>query len=85
MSTIPENTPAARHTSGQPMLQLNRLNYVKVNAKILDRTDEKLKLYLRFAGSQMNTEVTSDDVIEYALNVLFDRDSAFKSWLRQNA
>lgn len=85
MSTIPENTPAARRSSGQPMLQLNRLNYVKVNARILDGTDEKLKQYIRFAGSQMNTEVTSDDVIEYALNMLFDRDSAFKAWLRQMA
>ena len=85
MSTIPENTPASRRSSGQPMLQINRLNYVKVNARILDGTDEKLKQYLRFAGSQMNTEVTNDDVIEYALNMLFDRDSAFKSWLRQMA
>lgn len=85
MSTIPENTPAARRSSGQPMLQLNRLNYVRVNARILDGTDEKLKQYLRFASSEMNTEVTNDDVIEYALNMLFDRDSAFKSWLRQMA
>lgn len=85
MSTIPENTPTAKRTSGRPMLQLNRLNYVRVNAKILDETDEKLKQYLRFAGSQMNTKVTGDDVIEYALTMLFDRDSAFKSWLRQNA
>lgn len=85
MSTIPEKTPAARRPSGQPMLQLNRLNYVKVSARILDGTDEKLKQYIRFAGSQMNSEVTGDDVIEYALNVLFDRDSAFKSWLRQKA
>lgn len=84
MSTNPESTPAARRSTGQPMLQLNRLNYVKVNAKILDGTDEKLKQYLRFAGSQMNTEVMGDDVIEFALNMLFDRDSAFKSWLRQN-
>lgn len=85
MSTIPENTPPAKRTSGRPMLQLNRLNYVKVNAKILDGTDEKLKQYLRFAGSQMNTEVTNNDVIEYALNMLFDRDSAFKSWLKRTA
>lgn len=85
MSTNPENNPTARLATGQPMLQLNRLNYVKVSARILDGTDEKLKQYLRFAGSQMNTEVTGDDVIEYALNLLFDRDSAFKSWLRQKA
>lgn len=85
MSTNPENTLTARRSTGQPMLQLNRVNYVKVNARILDGTDEKLKQYLRFAGEQMGTEVTNDDVIEYALNMLFDRDSAFKSWLRQKA
>ena len=62
------------------MLQINRLNYVRINAKILDSTDQKLKRYLQFSGEQMNTKVTTDDVIEYALNLLFERDSAFKSW-----
>lgn len=85
MSTIPNNSQDSRRSSERPMLQINRLNYVKVNARILNGTDEKLKHYLRFAGEQMNTEVTNNDVIEYALNMLFDRDSAFKSWLRQNA
>lgn len=64
------------------MLQINRLNFVRINAKILDTTNEKLKKYLRFSGDQMNTKVTNDDVIEYALNLLFERDSAFKSWLK---
>lgn len=64
------------------MLQINRLNYVRINAKILDSTDQKLKKYLQFSGEQMNTKITNDDVIEYALNLLFERDSAFKSWLK---
>jgi len=85
MSTFPENNPTRRRSSGQPMLQINRLSYVKVNAKLLDGTDAKLKQYLRFAGEQMNTEITNNDVIEYALNMLFDRDYAFRSWLKQNA
>lgn len=67
------------------MLQINRLNYVRINTKILDATDQKLKKYLQFSGEQMNTKVTNDDVIEYALNLLFDRDSAFKSWLKPKA
>ena len=67
------------------MLQINRLNHVRINAKILDSTDVKLKQYLQFAGRQMDTEITNDDVIEYALNLLFERDSAFKSWLKRKA
>ncbi len=66
------------------MLQINRLNYVRVNAKILDATDQKLKKYLQFSGEKMDTEITNDDVIEYALKLLFDKDSAFKSWLKNN-
>ncbi len=62
------------------MLQINRLNFVRIQAKILDTTDQKLKQYLQFSREQMNTKVTNDDVIEYALNLLFDRDGAFKSW-----
>lgn len=79
MTTTTEIKPSTK----QPMLQLNRLNYVKLNTKILDATDQKLKKYLRFAGEQMDTKVTNDDVIEYGLNLLFERDSAFKSWLKQ--
>jgi hypothetical protein len=85
MSTITDNSPAAKLSSGQPMLQINRLNYVKVTARILDGTDGRLKQYLQFASERMGTEITNNDVIEYALNMLFDRDSAFKSWLKRNA
>lgn len=67
------------------MLQINRLNYVRVNAKVLDATDQKLKEYLQFTSQQMETKVTNDDVIEYALNLLFERDAAFKSWLKNKA
>lgn len=67
------------------MLQITRLNHVKINAKILDSTDHKMKEYRQFASEQMNTKVTDDDVIEYALNLLFERDSAFKSWLKRKA
>lgn len=77
-------TPEIKSSTRQPMLKINRLNYVRINAKILDATDQKLKEYLRFAGEQMKAEVTNDDVIEYALNLLFDRDSAFKSWLKRS-
>ncbi len=80
MSTTTEMKPSTK----QPMLKINRLNYIRINAKILEATDQKLKEYLRFAGEQMKAEVTNDDVIEYALNLLFDRDSAFKSWLKRN-
>ena len=61
------------------------LNHVRINAKILDGTDQKLKKYLQFASQKMDTEITNDDVVEYALNLLFDRDPAFKSWLKQKA
>lgn len=67
------------------MLQINRLNHIRINAKILDSTDQKLKQYLQFATARMDTEITNDDVIEYALNLLFERDLAFKSWLKRKA
>lgn len=67
------------------MLQINRLNHIRINARILDATDQKLKQYLQFATAQMGTEITNDDVIDYALNLLFDRDSAFKSWQKRKA
>lgn len=82
MTTIPENNANSRRDSETPLLQINRLNHVRVNAKVLDSTDEKLKQYLQFAAARMDTDVTIDDVIEYALNLLFEKDSAFKSWLR---
>ena len=80
MTITPETKLPARSDHEQPMLQINRLNYIRINAKILDATDQKLKRYLQFAGGQMDAKITNDDVIEYALNLLFDRDAAFKSW-----
>ena len=85
MSRIPENNPIAIQSSGQPILRINRLNHVRMNAKILDSTDQKLKQYLEFAAARMDTEVSADDVIEFALNLLFDRDSAFRSWLKRKS
>lgn len=85
MTTIPENNSSARPSSELPMLQINRTNHVRINAKVLDSTDQKLKQYVQFAAGQLDTEITNDDVIEYALNLLFDRDSAFKSWLKRKA
>lgn len=67
------------------MLQINRLNYVRVNSKVLDTTDQKLKRYLQFSSERLDTKITNDDVVEYALNLLFDRDPAFKSWLKSKA
>lgn len=83
MSTITENNPTARRSTGQPMIQINRLNHVRISARILDSTELKLKQYLQFASEQMDTEVTNDDVVDYALNMLFARDSAFRSWLKR--
>ena len=83
MTTTSETNPSAARRSERPMLQINRLNHVRFNAKILDATDQKLKKYLQFAGQQMDTKITNDDVVEYALNLLFDRDTAFRSWLKK--
>lgn len=75
-------TPNTKQNSERPLLQINRLTYVKLNTRVLEATDQKLKQYLQFASVGMNTEITNDDVVEYALNHLFERDPAFKSWLR---
>ena len=75
-------TPSTKQDSERPLLQINRLIYVKMSTKILEATDKRLKRYLQFASLGMNTEITNDDVIEYALNHLFERDPAFKSWLK---
>lgn len=85
MTTTPETNPSVKANTERPMLQINRLNHVRINAKVLDSTDQKLKTYLQFATAQMDTEITNDDVIEYALNLLFEKDSAFKSWLKRKA
>ena len=75
-------TPSTKQNFERPLLQINRLNFVKLNTRVLEATDSKLKQYLQFASVSMNTEITNDDVVEYALNHLFERDPAFKSWLR---
>lgn len=75
-------TPSVKQHSERPLLQINRLTYVKLNTRVLEATDQKLKEYVQFATSNMNTEISNDDVVEYALNHLFERDPAFKSWLK---
>ena len=75
-------TPSTKQTFERPLLQINRLNFVKLNTRVLEATDSKLKQYLQFASVSMNTDITNDDVVEYALNHLFERDPAFKSWLK---
>lgn len=83
MTTTSEFNPSATRRSERPMLQITRLNHVRINAKILDSTDLKLKEYLQFANEQMNAKVTDDDVVEYGLKLLFEKDAAFKSWLKR--
>ena len=75
-------TPSTKQNFERPLLQINRLNFVKLNTRVLEATDSKLKQYLQFASISMSTDITNDDVIEYALNHLFERDPAFKSWLK---
>lgn len=75
-------TPSTKQNFERPLLQINRLNFVKLNTRVLEATDSKLKKYLQFASISMNTDITNDDVVEYALNHLFERDPAFKSWLK---
>ena len=75
-------TPSSKQNFERPLLQINRLNFVKLNTRVLEATDSKLKQYLQFASISMNTDITNDDVVEYALNHLFERDPAFKSWLK---
>ena len=75
-------TPSTKQNFERPLLQINRLNFVKLNTRVLEATNSKLKQYLQFASISMNTDITNDDVVEYALNHLFERDPAFKSWLK---
>ena len=75
-------TPSTKQNFERPLLQINRLNFVKLNTRVLEATDSKLKQYLQFASISMSTDITNDDVVEYALNHLFERDPAFKSWLK---
>lgn len=75
-------TPSTKQNFERPLLQIDRLNFVKLNTRVLEATDRKLKQYLQFASISMSTDITNDDVVEYALNHLFERDPAFKSWLK---
>ena len=83
MSDIEQNT-AHRSVNESPILQLYRLNYVKVSGKIHDTTDAKLNKYIRFASQHMKTAITAGDVIEHALKMLFERDAGFKNWLKRS-
>ncbi len=74
----------AKHERVAPILQLNRLNYVKIGGRVLDSTGEKLDKYIKYASERMKTEVTSGDCLEYGLKLLFDRDAGFKDWLKQS-
>lgn len=85
MTAMPENNRPARANAERSILQINRLDYVKMHTKILSATDKRLKKYLQFASEQMGTKITNDDVVEYALNLLFDRDGAFKNWSKSKA
>lgn len=81
VSEIKTNTDAR---TGMPILQLNRLSYAKINSKILETTNAKLEKYIRYATERMNTEITSGDVIEHGLKLLFERDTGFRDWLKKN-
>lgn len=73
-----------REPADMPILQLNRLNYVKTSGRILESTHAKLEQYIAYATDRLATEVTSGDVIEHGLKLLFDRDAGFRDWLRTN-
>ena len=84
MSEINETKQAAETRNEMPILQLNRLNYAKINGKILETTNVKLEKYIAYATERMKTEISSGDVIEHGLKLLFDRDTGFKDWLKKN-
>lgn len=84
MTEINETNISAKPKTNAPILQLNRLNYIKIGGKVLDSTGEKLDKYILYATEQMNTDITSGDCLEHALKLLFDRDSGFKVWLKEN-
>jgi hypothetical protein len=84
MSGINETKQALDAKNEMPILQLNRLSYAKINGKILEATNAKLDKYIAYATERMKTEITSGDVIEHGLKLLFDRDTGFKDWLKKN-
>jgi len=84
MSEINETKQTAETRNEMPILQLNRLSYAKINGRILETTNNKLEKYIRYATERMKTEISSGDVIEHGLKLLFDRDTGFKDWLKKN-
>ncbi len=74
----------AKPKSDAPILQLIRLVYVKVNGKILESTNAKLEKYIAYASQRLNTEITTGDCFEHGLKLLFERDTGFKDWLKEN-
>lgn len=84
MSELNEIKQGAETKKEMPILQLNRLSYIKINGKILEATGAKLDKYIQYATERMKTEITSGDVIEHGLKLLFDRDTGFKDWLKKN-
>lgn len=84
MSEINETKQAAETRNEMPILQLNRLSYAKINGKVLETTSVKLEKYIAYATERMKTEISSGDVIEHGLKLLFDRDTGFKDWLKKN-
>lgn len=84
MSEINETNKTNGTKTEMPILQLNRLSYAKINGKILETTNAKLEKYIRYATERMNTEISSGDVIEHGLKLLFERDTGFKDWLKKN-
>jgi hypothetical protein len=84
MSEINETNTNNGTKSEMPILQLNRLSYSKINGKILESTNAKLDKYILYASRALKTDITSGDVIEHGLKLLFDRDTGFKDWLKKN-
>lgn len=84
MTETKETDTTAKPKNDAPILQLKRLNYVKIGGKILDSTNTKLEQYISYATERMKTEITSGDVIEHGLKLLFERDGGFKEWIKQN-
>ena len=84
MNEIIENKTTKEPKNEMPILQLIRLNYVRINSKILESTNAKLEKYIVYASQKMQTEVNSGDCLEHALKLLFERDTGFKDWLKEN-
>lgn len=84
MSEMNETNVTTKPKSDTPILQLIRLVYVKVNGKILESTNVKLEKYITYASKRLNTEITTGDCFEHGLKLLFERDTGFKDWLKEN-